>query len=380
MAHHGLGRGGGVGERAEGPLLQIEFGPGELLAVVGQAQLFQLVAAISGGQEIGGHLGVKNEAVGSDTLGQEGPAQVFYPVGRLFDGGVGEERSDNFVVIFQLVRPQQACVPGIVVQVALHADRIQRGERDNVDHLLGPPQLQQAPGVLRGDLRLQIAAALQGRAGARTGLPLGGGQTVFVNEFGKFQLQKELIQPVVVRRLPQVILRLEVDGGVGADGGQIIGQQGALLALLQLLDEAGLGGHVGGGADVRHVVVQVGDSAVELDQRHGGFFPHPLHAGVVVGGVPHEGLQVDDVFGVEAVFLSEKLRSYVFGGGAAHSGGHQLDGGLVRHQLEGVLVSGDDGRLPAGGLVQPGDGAQQVIGLPAVQLVHGYVQGGQYLL
>ena len=128
------------------------------------------------------------------------------------------------------------------------------------------------------------------------------------------------------------------------------------------------------------MVIEVGDGVIELDEGHGRLLAHTLHAGVVVGGVPHEGLQVDDVFGVEAVFLSEKLRSYVFGGGAAHSGGHQLDGGLVRHQLEGVLVSGDNGRLPAGGLVQPGDGAQQVIGLPAVQLVHGYVQGGQYIL
>ena len=249
-----------------------------------------------------------------------------------------------------------------------------------MDHLLGPPQLQQAPGVLRGDLCLQIAAALQGRAGARTGLPLGGGQTVFVNEFGKFQLQKELIQPVVVRRLPQVVLRLEVDGGVGADGGQVVGQQGALLALLQLLNETGLGGHVGGGADVRHVVVQVGDGVVELDQRHGRLFPHPLHAGVVVGGVTHEGLQVDDVLGVKAVLLPEGFGGHVPGGGAPHAGGYQLHGGGLGHQLEGVLVPGDDDRLPPGLLVQPGNGAQQVVRLPAVQLVHGHVHGGQNLL
>ena len=292
VGREGGHRGHGIGQRAEGPFVQIGEGRAGLGLKVGQHQLFQLVAAVGGGQKVSGHLGVEHEASGCNPLGQQGPAQIFYPVGRLFDGGVGEERLDDFVIIFQLVRPQQAGVPGIVVQVTLHADRVKGWEGDNMHHLLGPPQLQQAPGVLRGDLRLQIAAALQGPGGVRTGcyLPLGGGEAVLVDELGKLQVQEELIQPVVVRLAAQVVLRLEVDGGVGADGGQVIGLEGALPALLQLLDQAGLGGRVRGGADIRKVVVEVGDGVVELDQGHSRLFPHPLDAGVVVGGIPHQRL------------------------------------------------------------------------------------------
>ena len=195
VAHHGLGGRLRIGQGAEGPLIQVEAGLGKLLAVAGQAQLFQLIAAVSGGQEIGGHLGVKDEPGGGDALGQQGPAQIFQAVDRLFDGGVGEKDPNHFIVMLQLVRPQKAGVPGVVVQMALHADRVQRGERDNVDHLLGPPQLQQAPGVLRGDVRLQIAAPLQHGGDIRLDclLPLGGGEVVPVDELGKLQVQKELI-------------------------------------------------------------------------------------------------------------------------------------------------------------------------------------------
>ena len=40
---------------------------------------------------LGGHLGVENEALRGDPLGQQGPAQVFQAVDRLFDLRVGEK-------------------------------------------------------------------------------------------------------------------------------------------------------------------------------------------------------------------------------------------------------------------------------------------------
>src|SRR5699024_2951829 len=98
------------------------------------------------------------------------------------------------------------------------------------------------------------------------------------------------------------------------------------------------------------------------------------------GGVSHQGLQVDDVDGVKAVLLLEGLRGHVLRSGTAHAGGHQLDGGGVSDQLEGVLVPGDDDGLPPGGGVFYRNGADQVVGLPAVQLVHGDVHGGEDVL
>ena len=83
--------------------------------------------------------------------------------------------------------------------------------------------------------------------------------------------------------------------------------------------------------------------------------------------------------GIEAIGLPKGLRGHVLGGGAAHAGGHQLYGGVVGDQLEGIFIPGDDDRVPPGALVRLGDGANQVVGLPAVQLVHGDVQGGEDL-
>ena len=121
--------------------------------------------------------------------------------------------------------------------------------------------------MLWGDLRLQIAAALQGPRGVRTGcyLPLGGGEVVFVDEFGKLQTEEKLIEPVVVRFFAQVVLRLEVDGGVGADYRQLIGLSGALPALLQFFDQTGFRGDVRGGTEIGHVAVQVFHRMVKLD-------------------------------------------------------------------------------------------------------------------
>ena len=84
--------------------------------------------------------------------------------------------------------------------------------------------------------------------------------------------------------------------------------------------------------------------------------------------------------GVEAVLLPEQLRGHVAGGGAAHAGGDQLDRSLFRHQLQGVLIPGDNDRLPAGLTVQGGDGPQQVVRLPAVQLVQGDIHCPQHVL
>ena len=203
---------------------------------------------------------------------------------------------------------------------------------------------------------------------------------VFVNEFGEFQLQKQLVEPVVVHIPAHIGLRVKFQGGVAADGGQVVGHAGHLLPLLELLNDAGLGGGAGGHLRGGHGGVEVVNGAVAPHQSHGRLFAHTLDAGYVVAGVPHEGLQVDDVDGVKAVLLPEHLGGHVPGGGASHTGGHQLDGGSVGDQLEGVLVSRDDHRLPPGGGIFLGDSADEVVGLPAVHLIHGDVHGGEDIL
>ena len=117
-----------------------------------------------------------------------------------------------------------------------------------------------------------------------------------------------------------------------------------------------------------------------MHQAHGGFFPHALDAGDVVGGIPHKGLQVDHMDGIKPVALPESLRGHVLGGGLSHAGGDQLHLGMIGNQLEAVLVAGDQHALPACRLAFPGDGSQKIVGLPARQFIPGDVQGVQHLL
>ena len=126
--------------------------------------------------------------------------------------------------------------------------------------------------------------------------------------------------------------------------------------------------------------VQVVDGGILGQQGHSGLFSNALYSGDIVGAVSHEGLQIHDMDGVKAVYPSECLRCHLLGGGLSHAGGHQANGGMLGDELQGILVSGNDLRVPSGGGVLGGDGAQQVVRFPAVQLVHGDVHGGQHIL
>ena len=149
---------------------------------------------------------------------------------------------------------------------------------------------------------------------------------------------------------------------------------GTLLSRLKLSDGSGLG------LNIRQLFIEGLDAAVLLDQVHGRLFPHAGNTGDIVGGIPHEGLQVDHMDGVKSVLLPECLLRHILGGGLPHAGGDQLHLGLVRDELQGVLVSRHHHALPAGGFALAGDGSDEIVRLPALQLVAGDIQGIQHLL
>ena len=198
-------------------------------------------------------------------------------------------------------------------------------------------------------------------------------QAHFFNQLGKFQLQKQGIRRRC-RLLHPVFRRVKGQRRISDNGGQPVGMAGCVLSRRQLFDGGGLG------VDIRKLFINGVHAAIFLNKIHSGLFTHPRYAGNIVGGVSHQGLQVDHADGREAVLLPERVRSHLPGGGLAHPGGHQLHPGPVADELEGVLVPGDDHRLPAGLLVPGGDGADQVVRLPAVQLIPGDAHGVQHLL
>jgi hypothetical protein len=300
-------------------------------------------------------------------------------VEHLLDVG-GKEGLEHLVVVLQPVGKEQGGVAFGGAGLKADADRVQAGQGQH-GHVVGlAPQRQQllSPGGVRD--HLAGAGALHHLALLGRALSLGSGEVVFVNELGKFQLQEELIKAVVVHLFAQVLLRVKVQRGITPDSGQVVGHAGHLLPLLELFNDTGLGGGAGGHLRGGHGLVQRVNGAVPAHQGHSSLLAHALDAGDVVAGVAHQSLQVNDVDGIKAILLPKGLGGHIFGGGAAHAGGHQLHRGVVGDQLEGVLVAGDHDSVPPGGGVLGGDGAHQVVRLPAVHLVDGDVHGGQHVL
>ena len=249
------------------------------------------------------------------------------------------------------------------------AGEVRQGQERDVLRL--PEEGQDLLGPLL--LRDRLAADGEGRGFRRRGGGLRRPEAQLLDELAELQPQEE---GVCLGRggLEAVLLRVEGQGGIRHDGSQPVGPAGRVLPLRQLSDGGGLG------LDVRELSVEGIDAAVLLDEVHGGLLPDAGDAGDVVGGVPHQGLEVDHVDGVKAVLVPEGLRGHVLGGGLAHPGGDQLHFGMVRDELQGVLVSRHHHAVPVPGLAFAGDGADEVVGLPALQLVAGDAQGVQDLL
>ena len=199
-------------------------------------------------------------------------------------------------------------------------------------------------------------------------------QAVFVDQPHKFQFLEQLVQLRPVIGLNNGVLRRKIDGGFRPDGGQVEGKIGVFLPRFQLLPKLGADGGV----------VQMGVDPVQaakfFQQLLGGLGSDTRHPRDIVGGIPHEGFQVDELFRLEAVFLPEFFLVEQRGRGLPRLGNHQLDVDIFVDQLEGIPVAGDDHALP----VLPGadfaHGTDDIVGFPALTLVDGNVHRPQDVL
>ena len=344
-------------------------------AAVGLKQLRQLIAPGGGVEQVGGQRRVEHKALGAQTRAQQQVHQLLDAVGLLAHGGGEELFQRRLIALLTQHIPGEDHADGFAA--ALHTVHRHSGQIRQSQHghsLSLPPQGEQGFQLLLRGGHLHGAAAPDFlRRVLRRGRLLRR-EAEAVNQPVELQLTEELIQPTPLRLLPQILLRLEGEGRVAADGGQLIGAPGILAALVQ---PSALGGF-----QVQRVelFIDCGHAAIFLNQTQSALFPDALDAGVVVRRVAHQGLEVDEPLRLKAVLRPEGVGGHVLGGGAAHAGGHELDRGLVCDELEGVLVAGDDDAAPALLLAAAGDGAHQVVGLPAVHLVHGHAHGGQDVL
>ena len=120
------------------------------------------------------------------------------------------------------------------------------------------------------------------------------------------------------------------------------------------------------------------DRAVVVDQPAGGLVADAGDAGDVVGGVTAQRLEVDQLRGLEPVALADLVGTVDERVGDAAPGHQRVDG--VAHQLQAVEVAADNGDVEAALLRDPGQRADHVVGLVAVDLVDRDVERVEHLL
>ena len=109
-----------------------------------------------------------------------------------------------------------------------------------------------------------------------------------------------------------------------------------------------------------------------MEQRDGGLFAHPCHAGNVVGCIADHGLIIHHLIGADAQKGFHVRREIILGFGQLVS--CQVDHHPVGDQLQQVAVAGDDlDRQPLGGCLA-GNAAQDVVSFVSLHFQAGGIE------
>ena len=323
-----------------------------LAAQVARGQARGVIAALRGVEDIAGQGRVEDEALDAAPLREQRAHQVLHVLAHFFHVR-GEEAREHALVPLAVFRP------------AGGKNGLPVAERQLVEPPGGEDGDIGRGGEPRDDLlRRQRAQVRQGLRPCGRGLLRlpARGQAPFFNEAVESERGKQGVEPGPEVPVPAQGLRLHLHRRVAADGGQLVAHPRALLAGGELFAH--------GLADVQRVYLRIDGvyAAVAAHQVERRFFADAGHAGDVVGGVPHQGLQVHHQRRGEAVFFLEARRVVERRLLPAHAGLHEAHGGAAADELEAVPVAGDDLAAPAGGGALFRRRAEDVVGLPARRL------------
>ena len=243
-----------------------------------------------------------------------------------------------------------------------HLLGIDEGDADGLPGLHGPGDLGRAgvPFEHRGHFQLRLA---RGRLGVDHGQHSGQRARQLVLAEGLLHVRR--IEGGEAHRL-----QIEGEVQIGHDGRDLAGQKRRLAVVLDVLLLLAL--------ELPHMLVDALHGTVGLQKLRGGLRPDAGHAGDVVGTVAHKAQIVDELRRCHAVALLHLGRPVDGHVGDALLRGH--DARQLARQLVGVLVAGDEQGLETERLVAGGDGAQNVVALPAGHLHHGDGHGLEQLL
>ncbi len=181
----------------------------------------------------------------------------------------------------------------------------------------------------------------------------------------ELQLREQAGEDPVVGGAPLESLDLQLQGHLGLDGHQPLGEQGLVGVLLQDLAALAL--------DLLHAVEELLHGAEVGHQLLGRLLADTGHAGHVVDGVAHEPEEVGDLLDAldlplgPHLLLAQQLRGPA---GTARP----VEQGPGRDELGEVLVGGDHVGRHARRLGAARQGPDDVVGLPAVDAHHGDVE------
>ena len=192
-------------------------------------------------------------------------------------------------------------------------------------------------------------------------------QTPAVHHLMHFQRGQQLGGCGGVTGLADIGGGVRLDGRVLADGAQHVGQVRLIAVGRKLGPLAGLDGLV---LEVR---VNIFQRAELRHQGQGGLFADARHTGDIIGRIAHQALDVDELRRLHTILFAD--------GGGVHGNrlfvGGQQNGGVVVHQLQAVPVAGGQQGGAPGGLAGGGQGAQNIVGLPALAAYLHKAQVGQ---
>ena len=209
-----------------------------------------------------------------------------------------------------------------------------------------------------------VAGGGGGSGGVLVGVVgLAGGHPV--DEAEELKAAEELHDVGAAVATPAGGLEVEADGGVAAQRDEVEAEVGGVAMGLQ--ERALPLGHL------VEVVVDGLDGAELHEQADGRLLADAGDAGDVVGGVAAQGLEVDELVGGEAAvaladagLVEDKLLGHAVLEHDADAGGDKL---------EDVRVAGEDKDVDVLGLRLLAEGAEEVVGLQAVELVDGDLEG-----
>ena len=128
------------------------------------------------------------------------------------------------------------------------------------------------------------------------------------------------------------------------------------------------------------VAVNLPDAAVAPHQIHRCLFPDSGNARDVVGTVAHQGFQVHHQGRFKAVFLAKTLRRIQDRFRLAHAAFDVADRGTVTHQLQAVLVTGDDEAVVSLLFGDSAESSENVVGFVSGQFQTRNSHGIQHFL